>query len=890
MARLCAHAATSLCSTFPGPKREVLTHWHFVSSHESWTFGNVQNTKRLPGGTPVDAEWVQGILEILDFRMEQLRANQSLHPSVRNISLFYDEIPSIGETLAIRSAFNLFNRGVIAVIGAGYSSMTLALAPVMDAYNIPVCDGASTSPKLSSRVAYPNFFRPIPQDNGQASAIARFLKQQGWSEVAILAAQDGYGQNLANELMNQVRVENITVTFRDNFVIGMTDYSRTVMNLRDSLSRIIVFIGNSGEFVTISQQAQAAGIFAPGYAWITADGLQVGLESYSPNELQSINGVINVFPTEGQGVVYESFKQDFFNANVTRYPSIRSKAIQPFHLFYVNCLEAFVFGFDRLFKQNPAAVPTTNADRWNLTGFKIPETINFPDRDTVTGRVIINEEGDRVGSYKLTYYEATGNRWIQFGEYGVTGLIINGSIMYVNGSTTKPLGSIRESSPQTIIQAPNPAAYTIFILTPVSATLCFACMTTFLACKDKKTIRSLSVELSVVSILGLVALSFYPLSLTGEPTNVKCVAEIWVLPLSITLTIATQLCKNFRVYRVFANKFVGLSISNGVVMGWILGILAMDMIISIVWTAYDSPKVEWDLVKLSKAFELQSFCTSADRSIQTRFLGFEYGFHAVIFILGIGLATFTRHLPPQYNQSSELTYVMYAFIAIGSFVVALLSTVKLEKTSQVIIKALGSYLCVWLTLYNLFWSKFVEVYKDYSGKHKFAKSRTSTLEDSGANSSLNGESSAGAESVEKASDFKLLQKTYPVSELCYVREKTTLGIVTWTPYVVAVPSSSEVLVYLFSSRSSIQILSLFASDWIVKIADNDPSVPKKEPFHAIKLTKTLQSIVSQPEIIIRFKEAKHVPEWLQILVGRAKVMDASLMRQTSTNALIRSTS
>ncbi|KAI8834711.1 periplasmic binding protein-like I [Chytridium lagenaria] len=781
----------------------------------------------LAGGTPVDAEWVQGILEILDFRMDQLRANQSLHPSVRNLSLLYDEIPDVGETLAIRSAFNLYNRGVAGVIGTGYSSMTLALAPVMDAYNIP-------QPR-----SVPKLFPPSPQDNGQASAIATFLKQQGWSECAIVAAQDGYGQNLANDL---------------------TNYTKTVLNLRDSLSRVIVFIGNADEFVTISRQAGAVGIFSSGYAWITADGAKYGLETYSPDDLQYINGAINVFPTEGQGPVYETFKNQFFNANATKYPSIRSKSIQSYLLFYVNCLEAFVFGFDRHFKAYPTAVPTDNTSPWNLTGFKIPETVNFPDVETVTGRVILNEEGDRLGSYSLTFYEYKTNTWINFGEYGATGLSITGPIVYANGSTTKPFGSIR-GGPTNYNNSSKLCGLPHLHFDPVVAAMCFGCITILNAFRSRKAIKAISIELSIISILGLFALSFYPVSLTGDPANWKCVAEIWVLPLSITLAVATQLCKNFRVYRVFANKFVGLSITNTSVMMWILGLVLLDMIISIVWTAYDAPSLDWDLVKLGKNYELQFVCSV------------EYGFHAFLFILGVALATLTRHLPPEYNQSSELTSMMYTFIAVGSFVIAILSTVKLEKTPQIVIKAIGAYAVVVLSLYNLFWTKFYALFKEYSGQHKATTKKSSNLEESGMTSSMNAAdtSSAGGESVEKCSDLKLIKKTYPISELCYLREKTNIGIVTWTPYVISAPVSGEVLVFLFSARSSIQNITLFSSDWIVKPIDSDPAVPKKEPFYALKLTKTLQSVVTQPEVVVRFKEPKGAEEWLQILGPRCKV-------------------
>ncbi|KAI8850733.1 7 transmembrane sweet-taste receptor of 3 GCPR-domain-containing protein [Chytridium lagenaria] len=683
--------------------------------------------------------------------------------------------------------------------------------------------------------------------------------------------------------MSLLRASNIAVVFRDNFLVGLADYTSTILNLKASLARIIIYIGNAGEFVTMSRQAQAARIFAPGYAWITGDGAKYGLESFSVDLLQSINGVINIFPTEGQGDTYERFKEQFFSSNSTKYPSTKAQIIQPYFLFYVNCLESFVFGFDRFLKANPSMVPSSNTTTWNITGFRIPESVSFPERDTVTGRVIFNNEGDRMGSYSLSYYRSAENTWIKFGEYGDLGLNITGPIVYANGSTTKPVGSLLEAAPRIIISAPNTAAFLIYILTPIIAALCFASIALLFIYRERKYIKTTSVELSILSILGLISLAFYPVKFTGEPSNFKCAVEIFVLPLSITLAIATQLCKNYRVYRVFTNKFMGLSISNSVVVGWIAIIFAMDLLVSIVWAAYDSPKVEWTLVKIGTIFELQSSCKSSTSFIQNGFLGFEYAFHAFLFLLGLVLAAITRHLPPEYNQSSELTSVMYAFMAFGIFVVSILSTVKLEKTSQVIIKALGAYLCIMLSLYNLFWSKFLRIYREYSGRHKSSKKVPSTMLDIdvGGSSSLNGDSSSlGAESTDKATDLKLFKKNFPISDLCYLREKTNIGMVTWTPYVIAIPPTNDTFIFLFSARSSIQNITLFTNDWTAKPADRDPAVPKKEPFHGLRLSKTLQAVVTQPELILRFKDMEQATEWLQILGSRLKLQGDV----TSTNA------
>ncbi|KAJ3202433.1 hypothetical protein HDU67_000568, partial [Dinochytrium kinnereticum] len=285
--------------------------YHIYTAVFTWAvFQGVAAQRSLPIGLALpgetDAAFVDEIRQVLDFRMDGFRNDARLHPSVRNLSFLYDNIPAFGETFAIRSGFNLYNRGAVAVIGTSYSSMTQALSPVMDAYNIPVCDGASTSPRLSDRTMYPNFFRPVPQDNQQAFAVVEFVASQGWSEIAVIASQDSYGQNLANEVSSLALNRSITVVVRENYFTGLSDYSQTISSVRDSLARIIIYCGTYTEFVVMARNAQTAGIYGEGYAWITTDAVKL-VSSYSSDDVLFINGAINVFPREGKGDVYAAF-------------------------------------------------------------------------------------------------------------------------------------------------------------------------------------------------------------------------------------------------------------------------------------------------------------------------------------------------------------------------------------------------------------------------------------------------------------------------------------------------------------------------------------------------------------------------------------------------------
>ncbi|KAJ3105625.1 hypothetical protein HDU97_007832 [Phlyctochytrium planicorne] len=823
----------------------------FVSTQKPLTLG-----LSLPGVT--DPEFVEGILEALDFRMEEHRVNSSLHPAVRNLGFLYEKIQGGGESYAIRSGFNLYNAGVLAAIGTAYSYLTQALSPVMDAYGIPVCDGGSTSPTLSNKEMYPNFFRTVPQDNTQAFAMIEFLLFQKWSEVAIVATQDSYGQNLADKVVEIARNRSITVTVRENFFSRQTDYSQLISSLATSLSRIFIFCGYGDDFVSIATAASAA---------VVKDGVRQAA-GYSTVGLEYINGALNVFPTEGKGALFDNFLNKWINSNKTRYPLAAAGNFQPYMLFYVNCLDAYVYGFDRILKETPTIYsPTTG---WNKSAytFQVPRDFSFPDMDSITGPVIL-------GTPKSLLKVLTTTNWDIFGTYDVNGISIDKQIVYSNGSLEKPVGSLWEAAPRSVIQPPKFPAILIIVWTVLSLLLCTLCIVGLVAFQKHKVLKTASPELSGIIVIGFAMLSFYPMVMMGEPANWKCVLEIWLLPASITISVGMLIAKNYRVYKVFTNKFMGLAISNVMVIGWASGILAADLVISAVWTAYDSPKVMWSLNRMSSFYEVQWSCLSSNTANQTIFQGFEFGFQALLFALGILLSALTKHLPPNFNQSGPMLSVMYICIACGAFAIGLISTVKLDKASQVIIKACCAYSGVWLSLYNLFYPPFYTIFKERAdiakgGLQSPLAARPSIVKEEGVSTGGGGASSfTNSEQTLDAQDAKFFKKNFSAAEFCYLREKTSLGITTWTNYIIAVPFQ-ENCVHFFTTRSNSRTIYLFNFDWTTKMAERDPSIPKKEPFHAIKLVKSVHANLLESEFVIRFKEETTATEWLNIISTKMK--------------------
>ncbi|XP_068616570.1 G-protein coupled receptor family C group 6 member A [Brachionichthys hirsutus] len=103
---------------------------------------------------------------------------------------------------------------VMAVIGATYSEISIAIARQLTLQMIPQISYSSTAVILSDKSRFPAFMRTIPNDKHQTAAMVSLLSTYGWNWVGIVTTDGNYGLSALENFVSQASEKGICVAFK----------------------------------------------------------------------------------------------------------------------------------------------------------------------------------------------------------------------------------------------------------------------------------------------------------------------------------------------------------------------------------------------------------------------------------------------------------------------------------------------------------------------------------------------------------------------------------------------------------------------------------------------------------------------------------------------------
>lgn len=153
--------------------------------------------------------------------------------------------------------------GVCILIGAIYSSITKALMPVAEQYQIPLITNISTTAELTEDATLPGhdrLFRVIPHDGLVNDAIVSFMMDDlGVKNVALLGVNNDWGRLSGAAIKETLEARGGKMVTEEYFNTGETNYLSQLTNIKEKNPDIVFLIAQAQDGSMIVNQLREIG-------------------------------------------------------------------------------------------------------------------------------------------------------------------------------------------------------------------------------------------------------------------------------------------------------------------------------------------------------------------------------------------------------------------------------------------------------------------------------------------------------------------------------------------------------------------------------------------------------------------------------------------------------
>lgn len=210
----------------------------------------------------------------------------------------------------------------IAVVGAAYSGVSMAVTNLCGLFYVPVVSYASTSSLLSNKVRFRYFLRTVPNDMLQAKVMADLVRAMKWNYVITLASNNEYGRSgieaFKHALASFGDSYDVCIPVDERFTKRSTDqeFERIFGKMRaNRKARVVILFAQLHDAdILIDKFRQHSYMAKEKYVWIGSDAWADSKQVLKGNE-DILRGMFGIVP---EVVHIKEFDKYFTNFNDKR--------------------------------------------------------------------------------------------------------------------------------------------------------------------------------------------------------------------------------------------------------------------------------------------------------------------------------------------------------------------------------------------------------------------------------------------------------------------------------------------------------------------------------------------------------------------------------------------
>ncbi|XP_016054220.1 PREDICTED: G-protein coupled receptor family C group 6 member A isoform X2 [Miniopterus natalensis] len=240
------------------------------------------------------------------------------------------------EIVEFKCNYSSYMPRVKAVIGAGYSEISMAVSRILNLQLMPQVSYVSTAEILSDKIRFPSFLRTVPSDFYQTKAMAHLIQKSGWNWIGIITTDDDYGRLALSTFAIQTLANNVCIAFKEVLPAFLSDNTIEI-RINQTLEKIIaethvnvivVFLGQFHVFSLFSKAIERN----VNKVWIASDNWSTATKITTIPNVKRIGKVVGFTFRKGNVSSFQSFLQ-----NLRMFPSDHNKPLDEYAMLLSAC-------------------------------------------------------------------------------------------------------------------------------------------------------------------------------------------------------------------------------------------------------------------------------------------------------------------------------------------------------------------------------------------------------------------------------------------------------------------------------------------------------------------------------------------------------------------------